>query len=80
MNPAGSPENRLRFEPVARTVHPAYPAVEKAARIRAPIGGRSGDPVMLLHGYAQTSHMFRPLTAELAKTHTKYGSKRQALR
>jgi pimeloyl-ACP methyl ester carboxylesterase len=30
----------------------------------------AGDPVLLLHGYAQTSHMWRPLMAELAKTHT----------
>jgi pimeloyl-ACP methyl ester carboxylesterase len=29
-----------------------------------------GDPVLLLHGYAQTSHMWRPLIAELARTHT----------
>jgi pimeloyl-ACP methyl ester carboxylesterase len=29
-----------------------------------------GDPVLLLHGYAQTSHMWRPLIKELAKTHT----------
>jgi pimeloyl-ACP methyl ester carboxylesterase len=29
-----------------------------------------GNPVLLLHGYAQTSHMWRPLIAELAKTHT----------
>ena len=29
-----------------------------------------GQPVLLLHGYAQTSHMWRPLIAELAKTHT----------
>jgi len=29
-----------------------------------------GPPVLLLHGYAQTSHMWRPLIAELAKTHT----------
>jgi pimeloyl-ACP methyl ester carboxylesterase len=28
-----------------------------------------GDPVILLHGYAQNSHMWRPLMAELAKTH-----------
>ena len=28
-----------------------------------------GDPVLLLHGYAQTSHMWRPLISELAKTH-----------
>ena len=26
--------------------------------------------MILLHGYAQTSHMWRPLIAELAKTHT----------
>jgi len=32
--------------------------------------GSAGDPVVLLHGYAQTSHMWRPLMAELAKTHT----------
>src|SRR6202049_4164143 len=29
-----------------------------------------GDPVVLLHGYAETSHMWRPLIAELAGTHT----------
>ena len=29
-----------------------------------------GDPVILLHGYAETSHMWRPLIGELAKTHT----------
>ena len=29
-----------------------------------------GDPVVLLHGYAQTSHMWRPLMAKLADTHT----------
>ena len=29
-----------------------------------------GDPVILLHGYAQTSHMWRPLIAGLAATHT----------
>ncbi len=29
-----------------------------------------GDPVILLHGYAQTSHMWRPLMAELATTNT----------
>lgn len=29
-----------------------------------------GDPVILLHGYAQTSHMWRPLIVELAKTRT----------
>jgi pimeloyl-ACP methyl ester carboxylesterase len=29
-----------------------------------------GEPILLLHGYAQTSHMWRPLIAKLAKTHT----------
>ena len=29
-----------------------------------------GAPVILLHGYTQTSHMWRPLIAALAKTHT----------
>src|SRR5260221_10165914 len=28
-----------------------------------------GTPVILLHGYAQNSHMWRPLMKELAKTH-----------
>ena len=27
-----------------------------------------GEPVILLHGYAQNSHMWRPLIVELAKT------------
>jgi pimeloyl-ACP methyl ester carboxylesterase len=29
-----------------------------------------GEPVVLLHGYAQTSHMWRPLMTELARTRT----------
>src|SRR5271165_429166 len=29
-----------------------------------------GNPVVLLHGYAQTSHMWLPLMAKLANTHT----------
>ena len=30
----------------------------------------AGEPVILLHGYAQNSHMWRPLIAELSKTHS----------
>jgi pimeloyl-ACP methyl ester carboxylesterase len=30
----------------------------------------SGEPVVLLHGFAQTSHMWRPLIAQLARTRT----------
>ena len=29
----------------------------------------SGDPVILIHGYAETSHMWLPLIKELQKTH-----------
>ena len=38
-------------------------------RLHYLIAGK-GDPVILLHGYAQTSHMWRPLIARLAATHT----------
>src|SRR5215831_1015869 len=31
--------------------------------------GKNGSPVILLHGYAQNSHMWRPLLKELGKTH-----------
>src|SRR5262245_2464098 len=31
--------------------------------------GKSGSPVILVHGYAQNSHMWRPLMTELSKTH-----------
>jgi pimeloyl-ACP methyl ester carboxylesterase len=29
-----------------------------------------GEPIYLLHGYAQNSHMWRPLISELDRTHT----------
>src|SRR5438046_10706388 len=28
-----------------------------------------GEPIVLLHGYAQTSHMWRPLISQLPTTH-----------
>ena len=37
-------------------------------RLHYLIAGK-GDPVVLLHGYAETSHMWLPLIAELAETH-----------
>ena len=33
------------------------------------VAGNGGSPVILLHGYAQNSHMWRPLMKELGKTH-----------
>src|SRR4051812_7002361 len=38
-------------------------------RLHYLIAGK-GEPVLLLHGYAENSHMWRPLMFELAKTHT----------
>jgi pimeloyl-ACP methyl ester carboxylesterase len=38
-------------------------------RLHYLIAGK-GDPVLLLHGYAENSHMWSPLIPELAKTHT----------
>ncbi len=38
-------------------------------RLRYLIGGK-GSPVVLLHGYTQTGHMWRPLMQPLAKRHT----------
>ena len=38
-------------------------------RLHYLIAGK-GTPVILLHGYAQNSHMWRPLMAQLAKSHT----------
>src|SRR5260221_5069759 len=38
-----------------------------AIRMHYLVAGK-GDPVILMHGYAQTSHMWRPTMRELAKT------------
>src|ERR1700737_1368820 len=38
-------------------------------RLHYLIAGK-GDPVILLHGYAETSHMWLPLIAKLADKHT----------
>jgi len=38
-------------------------------RIHYLISGK-GDPIVLLHGYAETSHMWLPLIEQLKKTHT----------
>ena len=43
-------------------------AIVNGLRLHYLVAGK-GDPVILLHGYAQTSHMWRPLIKELAKTH-----------
>jgi pimeloyl-ACP methyl ester carboxylesterase len=40
-----------------------------SVRLHYLVAGK-GDPVVLLHSYAETSHMWRPLMAELANNHT----------
>jgi pimeloyl-ACP methyl ester carboxylesterase len=44
-------------------------AEANGVRLHYLIAGQ-GDPVVLLHGYAQTSHMWLPLITKLAKTRT----------
>ena len=44
-------------------------ATVNGVRLHYLIGG-TGSPVVLLHGYAQTGHMWRPLMQPLAKHHT----------
>lgn len=47
----------------------SHEARVNGVRLHYWIGG-SGSPVVLLHGYAETSHMWRPIMARLAKSHT----------
>src|ERR1700694_273666 len=44
-------------------------AVVNGVRLHYLIAGK-GETVLLLHGYAENSHMWRPLMPELAKSHT----------
>ena len=63
------------------TVVPAIAASPQGAKIESRfadanglkmhylVAGAGGSTVILLHGYAQNSHMWRPLMSELGKTH-----------
>ena len=44
-------------------------AAVNGIRLHYLIAGK-GNPVILLHGYAENSHMWRPLMGQLAKSHT----------
>lgn len=44
-------------------------AEANGVRLHYLVAGK-GEPVVLLHGYAESSHMWLPLIKELAKTHT----------
>src|SRR4051794_10346454 len=49
-------------------INSAYVSLPNGVEIHYLVAGK-GDPVILLHGFAQTSHMWLPLIPELAKTH-----------
>ncbi|MDO8978602.1 MAG: alpha/beta hydrolase [Afipia sp.] len=53
----------------AQSMPQSRSAVVNGVKLNYLIAGE-GDPVVLLHGYAQTSHMWRPLFPGLANTHT----------
>ena len=63
------PEGGSRLPPLGKVAIGSRTAEVNGTRLHYLIAGQ-GEPVLLLHGYAQTSHMWRPLIAELAKTHT----------
>lgn len=58
-----------------RLTQPTQPQIESkfaaanGVRLHYLVVGQ-GEPVLLLHGFAQSSHMWRPLMRELAKNHT----------
>lgn len=56
------------------TVHAQRPISDRFANVNGVrlhyLFAGKGDPVILLHGYAQNSHMWRPLMVKLAKSHT----------
>jgi pimeloyl-ACP methyl ester carboxylesterase len=62
------PRTKSRTSKSAQATQSRFANVN-GARLHYLIAGK-GDPVVLLHGYAETSHMWRPLMAELASTHT----------
>jgi pimeloyl-ACP methyl ester carboxylesterase len=71
-----APSADIRAAMVAAPTQSAQPPIVIDSRFAEVNGTRlhyltagKGDPILLLHGYAQTSHMWRPLISELAKSH-----------
>jgi pimeloyl-ACP methyl ester carboxylesterase/alkylhydroperoxidase family enzyme len=63
------PEGGTRLPPLEAITIDSRLAEVDGTRLHYLVAGH-GEPVLLLHGYAQTSHMWRPLIAELARTRT----------
>jgi pimeloyl-ACP methyl ester carboxylesterase len=62
------PRKTSRSLKSAQTVESRFAKVS-GVRMHYLVAGK-GDPIVLLHGYAETSHMWRPLIAKLAAIHT----------
>jgi pimeloyl-ACP methyl ester carboxylesterase len=62
------PRSQLRAPKSAQAIQSRF-ANANGTRLHYLITGK-GKPVVVLHGYTQTSHMWRPLIGELAATHT----------
>jgi pimeloyl-ACP methyl ester carboxylesterase len=62
------PRKNARVRESAPTAQARFANVN-SVRLHYLVAGR-GEPVVLLHGYAETSHMWVPLMAVLAKTRT----------
>ena len=62
------PRTKSRAAKSAQATHSRFANVN-GTRLHYLAAGE-GEPVVLLHGYAETSHMWLPLIAELAPTHT----------
>jgi pimeloyl-ACP methyl ester carboxylesterase len=62
------PRKKIRARRSARKTQSRFADVN-GTRLHYLIAGE-GDPVVLLHGYAETSHMWRPLIPELEGKHT----------
>ena len=57
------------FRPAAAAEPASRVATVNGIKLHYLIAGK-GDPIVLLHGYAETSHMWRPLIAKLSAKHT----------
>lgn len=64
--PASSNETKITHAQARVTIEDRFASVN-GARLHYLTAGK-GEPVILLHGYAQNSHMWRPLIVELAKS------------
>ncbi len=67
------PLDRKSRVPKSTERTPSRFANVNGVRLHYLIAGK-GDPVVLLHGYAETSHMWHPLIPKLAATGTRYRS------